>query len=186
MHSNSSLSSTPPLSSSSTLTDLEISLSQLFGGESGNFGGDKEKTVLLKIKINSLQREIFRFSPTINNNKLRCIITRFKRELSPPGNKVGPWFVEEPKFHLIFFLKLQAAKLAIMSFTLKERDAISVDIRLGNMIALSYFMKVRCTKNQELTAINKEIWQYLLKQKITITAECLEGSINVEADRESR
>ena len=29
------------------------------------------------------------------------------------------------------------------------------------------------TKNQELTAISKEIWQYLLKRKITITAEYL-------------
>ena len=47
-------------------------------------------------------------------------------------------------------------------------------------------MKMEGSKNQELTAISKEIWQYLLKQKITITAEYLPGSINVEADRESR
>ena len=34
------------------------------------------------------------------------------------------------------------------------------------------------TKNQELTAISKKIWQYLLKRKIKITDR--------EADRESR
>ena len=67
-------------------------------------------------------------------------------------------------------LELKAAKLAIMSFTLKERDAtISVHIPMDNMTALSYLMKMGGTKNQELTAISKEIWQYLLKQKMTIT-----------------
>ena len=96
----------------------------------------------------------------------------------------GPWSMEERKFH-INVLELKAAKLAIMSFTLKERDAISVHIRMDNMTALSYLMKMGGTKNQELTAISKEIWQYLLKRKITIT-EYLPGSMNVQADRESR
>ena len=44
-----------------------------------------------------------------------------------------------------------------MSFTLKERDAISVYIRMGNITALSYLMKMEGSKNQELTAISKEI-----------------------------
>ena len=95
--------------------------------------------------------------------------------------------MEERKFH-ISVLELKAAKLAIMSFTLKERDAISVHGQhdMDNMTALSYLMKMGGTKSQELTAISKEIWQYLLKRKITITAEYLPGSMNVEADRESR
>lgn len=38
-------------------------------------------------------------------------------------------------------LENKAAKLAMMSFILKE-DAISVHIRMGNMTALSYFMKM--------------------------------------------
>ena len=93
--------------------------------------------------------------------------------------------MEEQKFH-VNVLELKAAKLAIMSFTLNERDAISVHIRLDNMTALSYVMKMRGTKNQELTEISKEIWQYILKRKITITVEYLPGSMNVEAERESR
>ena len=93
--------------------------------------------------------------------------------------------MEEPKFH-INVLELKAAELAIMSFTLKERDAISVHIRMDNMAALSYLMKMGGTKNQELTAISKEIWQYLFKRKITITVEYLPASMNGEADRESR
>ena len=54
IHSNSSPSSTPPLSSSSTSTDSEINLSQLFQGEGGNFGGGKERTVMVEKKFNSL------------------------------------------------------------------------------------------------------------------------------------
>ena len=73
-----------------------------------------------------------------------------------------------------------------MPFTLKERDAISVHIRMDIMRSMSYVMKMGGTKNQELTAISKEIWQYLLKRKITITAEYLRGLMNVKADRESR
>ena len=69
---------------------------------------------------------------------------------------------------------------------IKERDAISVHVRMDNMTALSYLIKMGDTKNQEFTVIRKEIWQYLLKRKITVTAEYLPGSMNVKADRESR
>ena len=43
--------------------------------------------------------------------------------------------MEEQKFH-INVLELKAPKLAIMSFTLKERDAISVYIRMDNITAV--------------------------------------------------
>ena len=76
--------------------------------------------------------------------------------------------MEERKFH-INVLELKAAKLPIMSFTLKERDAISIHISMDNMTALSYLIKMGGIKNQELNAISKEIWQYLLKQNNTIT-----------------
>ena len=49
--------------------------------------------------------------------------------------------MEERKFH-INVLELKAVKLAVMSFTLKERNGISVHIRMGNMTALSYLMKM--------------------------------------------
>ena len=182
--SNSSPSSTPPLSSSSTSTNLEINLSQLFRGESGHFGGGKERTVMVERKFNSLQPEIFNFFPTTNNNKLRCITTRLGSELSRTDNR-GAMVQGGTKFH-INVLELKAAKLAIMSFTLKERDAISIDTCMDNITAPSYLMKIGGTKSQELTAISKEIWQYLLKWKIKIAAEYLPGSMNEKADRESR
>ena len=61
-------------------------MSQVFRREGDNFGGGKEKTVMVERKFDSLQREIFNFSPTSNIIKVRCIITRLGSELSRPGN----------------------------------------------------------------------------------------------------
>ena len=54
---------------------------------------------------------------------------------------VGPWSIEEKKFHMNV-AELRAVKLAIMSFTLKEKNAISVHIRMDKMTVLSYLMKM--------------------------------------------
>ena len=54
---------------------------------------------------------------------------------------VGPWSIEEKKFHMNV-AKLRAVKLAIMSFTLREKNAILVQIRMGKMTVLSYLMKM--------------------------------------------
>ena len=70
----------------------------------------------------------------------------------------GPWSLEERKFHTNF-LELKAVKLAIMSSTLKKKEAISIHICMDNMTALSYLKNMGNTKNEKLTAINKEIWQ---------------------------
>ena len=42
------------------------------------------------------------------------------------------------------------------------------------------------THSRELTSLAKEIWDFLLSKQITITAECLPGILNVQADRASR
>ena len=81
IHSNSTPSSTSPLSPSSTSTDSEINLSQLFQGESGNFGGSKERTVMVERKFNSLQRETAdNFFPTTNKMHRYKAGERFVRD----------------------------------------------------------------------------------------------------------
>ena len=79
-----------------------------------------------------------------------------------------------------------SSQISYNDLHIKERDTISVHIHMDNVTALSYLIKMGDTKNQELTVIRKEIWQYLLKRKITITAEYLPGSMSVKTDRESR
>ena len=116
------------------------------------------------------------FPPTTNNNKLRRIITRLGEGRGMGCHRlrtVGPWSIEEKKFHMNV-AKLRAVKLAIMSFTLREKNAILVQIRMDKMTVLSYLMKMYGTKNEELTAISKEIWQCLLGNSRDGSA-CLEG-----------
>ena len=82
---------------------------------------------MVERKFNSLQRENFNFSSTTINIKLRCIITRLLTKLLGSDNK-GAWSMEEQKIH-INVLGLKAAKLAIMFFKFKEKDAISVQMQ---------------------------------------------------------
>ena len=44
--------------------------------------------VMVERKFDSVQKEIFNFSPTSNNNKHRCIITRLGCELLSPDNSM--------------------------------------------------------------------------------------------------
>ena len=133
---NSSSSRTPLLFASSKSTD--------------NFVGGKERTVMVGKKL-TLYNERSLISP-YSNNKIRCIITWLG---SSQGQTTGrPWSEEEQKSR-INVLDLKTAKLAIMSFALKERDEISVHLYMDNMMALSDLMKIGGTKNQELTAISK-------------------------------
>ena len=151
-----------------------------------------------KVEISvETRKELLRWKENLTLCSGRSLISSppqiiISSDASPPGWGASchrlttgePWSMAERKFH-INALELKTAKLDIMPFTLKERETLPVHIGMDNMTALSYLMKMEGgTKNQELTAISKEIWQYLLKQKVTITAEYLPGSMNVEGDRE--
>ena len=58
----------------------------------------------------------------------------------------------------------------------------AIHIRVDNMAALSYLLKMGGTKNPELMQISKEIWEFILEQRITITDEHLPGNLNCKAD----
>ena len=55
----------------------------------------------------------------------------------------------------------------------------SVHTQVDNQTALSYLLKA-------LLRVSKEIWNYLLKHQIMITAEYLRGCLNHQADWESK
>ena len=73
--------------SSSTLTDLEIDLPQLFRGENGNFGGCEERTVMVERKFHSLLREIFNFSPPQIIISSDASLQGWESDLSRPDNR---------------------------------------------------------------------------------------------------
>ena len=80
---------------------------------------------------------------------------------------------------------MKAAKLAIVSFC-RVKKTKSVHLQIDNFTALSHLVKMGGTKSAELNKISKEIWEYLILNEITLTAEYLPSSQNIQADWESR
>ena len=62
----------------------------------------------------------------------------------------------------------------------------SVHIQVDKLTDLGYLFKMGKTKSQQLLTLLKEIWEYLFKHQIIITAECLPGVLNHQKDLESR
>ena len=131
IHSNSSSSSTPPLLTSSKSTDSDINLSAIFWGE--RFWWWKGKNYYGGKKIWLCNRFLISPLPQIINSDASLQGWGSSWKCQTTG---CPWSVEERKSH-INVLELRAAKLAIIFFTLKERDEISVYICMDNMTALS-------------------------------------------------
>ena len=71
----------------------------------------------------------------------------------------------------------QLLHIAPLNFN-KQKSLKAVHFQIDNTAALLYL--------QMLLKLSKEIWQHLSKPQITITAEYLPSSLNVEADWQSR
>ena len=80
----------------------------------------------------------------------------------------GLWSSLE-KFWHINALELKAVRLAILSFT-QFKKLNTIHLRIKNMIALSYLLKMGGTQNKPLIEISKEIWSYCIERKIHLTA----------------
>ena len=90
------------------------------------------------------------------------------------------WSVQEMKYN-ISILELLAVKLAILTFT-KYRDVKAIHLQVDNVVALTYLKKMGGSQNLKMVELAKEIWKYLLKWGITITAEYLPSKLNLTAD----
>lgn len=100
------------------------------------------------------------------------------------GTKTGgQWSKSERNLHINHLLML-AIKLAILTFS-KMLKLPSFHIQVDNKTALSYLMKLGGTTSLLLTLLSKEIWTFLLQDKIMINAEYLPGVLNIQADWES-
>ena len=93
------------------------------------------------------------------------------------------WNLQEQQLH-INVLEMKAVKLALLAYR-KHFQMKANNFQIDNTTALSYLVKIRGTKNRYLMELAKDIWKYLLHHGITITAEYLPSSKNVEADWQS-
>ncbi len=72
----------------------------------------------------------------------------------------GVWTRRGKKLH-INTLEMIAVELAIKTFT-KGKEVESIHLRVDNSTALHYKANKGGTKSEDLIAIAKRIWQYLL------------------------
>ena len=97
----------------------------------------------------------------------------------------GQWSKVEAQLHIIV-LEIKAAKLVIeFCFAGWKNQHQSVHLEINNVTALSHLLKMGGRKSAELNKILKEIWVYLIGNKITLTPEHLPSSHNIQADWES-
>ena len=119
---------------------------------------------MVERKFNSLQQEIFNFSPNTNNNKLRCIMTRLWSELSRTDNREAMVRGGTKVSHKC--LGAQGSQISCNVLHIKGKEWNISSYPHGqhdSPFILNENGGGGSTKNQELTAISKEIWQYLLK-----------------------
>ena len=93
------------------------------------------------------------------------------------------WSKEEKNCH-INILQIITVKIAILIFT-KGRASIVVPLLISCKATLSCLLKIEGNQNKQLLIISKEIWQYLLANRIMITVEYLPTKMNVRGDWES-
>jgi hypothetical protein len=96
----------------------------------------------------------------------------------------GQWSVAEATKH-INVLELTAAYFAVKAFT-SERTVKHVHLRVDNKVTMAQINKMGGPRSWSLMEVTLPLWQYCLSRGITLTAEYLEGRLNVIADRESR
>ena len=78
------------------------------------------------------------------------------------------WTLQESAIP-INVLELKVVKLALPKFV-KIVQMNKAHFQLDNMTALSYLVKIGVTQNREITTLAKEICDFALSRKITITA----------------
>ena len=81
----------------------------------------------------------------------------------------GVWSQEESSCH-INRLELRAAGLGLRAFT-KNKTQMQVHLRLDNRTAVAYLNKQGGTRSLPLLQETKDVWEYCMQQKITITAQ---------------
>ena len=84
----------------------------------------------------------------------------------------------------INILELKAVHLALLKFirTCPNKD---FHVQMDNMVALTYLVKMGRISNQQMTAIFKRIWSFLISKDINTTTENLSMVVNMRADMTS-
>ncbi|MCG7869237.1 MAG: hypothetical protein JAY74_23055 [Candidatus Thiodiazotropha taylori] len=96
----------------------------------------------------------------------------------------GLWTREETGLH-INVLELKGALFALRTFAQDLRE-IHIHMKMDNRTAVAYIQKMGGTRSARMLPVTQEIWKFALDREIVLSAEYLPGSLNTEADWQSR
>ena len=96
----------------------------------------------------------------------------------------GVWTPEEANLH-INVLELTGALFAVRAFA-KDKQNAHVHLRMDNVSAVTYIQKMGGTRSSRLLEVAGTLWDFCLQRNILLSAEYLPGSLNGQADWESR
>ena len=82
-------------------------------------------------------------------------------------------------------LELKGAVFAQRTFAQNMRK-VHVHLKMDNKIAVAYIQKMGGARSARMLSVTQEIWQFALDREIMLSAEYLPGSLNTEADWQSR
>ena len=96
----------------------------------------------------------------------------------------GTWTQQEIRMHKNE-LERFALKLSLETF-LKAQEIKSLHVKMDNIVALTYLLKMGGAKNLQMVCLSRQIWEMLLRKKVTVTAEYLPSRLSKHADIETR
>ena len=101
------------------------------------------------------------------------------------NERTGGLWSRKEALHLINYLELLAAFLALKSF-MKGREDRIILLKMDNITGLTYINKMGGAHSHLLCSLAVEMWSWCLRRNIWVMAEHLPGVKNLAADSESR
>ena len=184
INSHCSSASTTPISSNATPANIGVICSRKLQLRNKIIRRGEDRTAMVGTESSLRQWEVSYILPSPVTNNFRCIFRRLGCILSRTQNRGAMGITKEKRSYKYF--RTESSKICNFNFHSLVPTAKTIRIKMDNITALSYLVKMGGTRNQLLVQISKEIWEYLLDKGITITAEYLPGALNREADMQSR
>ena len=135
---------------------------------------------MVNSKFETLHRSVDDITSVLCYDKNRCLQEGVGCILSRDPSKRGMDIRGKENAHKYF-----GTEGSEVSFH-KQMRMKAVHFQIDNTTVLMHLLKMRGTGNKKFLDLAKDIWDYILKNGITITAEYLPNCLNVKADKQSR
>ena len=169
--------------------NMEIDKNRALKSNHGNF----EATMTISLES---QRDLYWWVENLPNAYKDITLSNPSVEITTDASKTGwgavckgqtaqgMWSVKESQRH-INELEIQAVVFGIKSFLPLLKDK-HVCVKSDNSTAVCYINAMGGTKSIECNTLAKTLWEFCMENEIWLTACHLPGSLNIEADKQSR